>query len=197
MKNARSAGQQPGGSAEGRCRERGRDGSAFSIRLLISAVLLASLLSAPCMAVAADDLPRVALNAEKVVPRQVEDSTAQAVARDYSKAWQAMSAARNQNRPDLLGAMFVGTARNEIAQAILQQQKSGVRLRFVDHGHKLTAMFYSQEGSALQLRDVANVEVQVLDGKSVVHSEDATVNYIVVMTPAADHWQVRMLQALP
>lgn len=130
-------------------------------------------------------------------PRQVEDQTEQAIARDYAKAWQALSAAREQNRPDLLAGMFIGYAKDEITQAIEGQRRENIRTRYIDRGHKLQAMFYSQEGSTMQLRDTAQVEIQVLDGNSVVHSENATINYLVLMTPAADRWQVRMLQAVP
>ena len=169
----------------------------FAVMALALTVLGTWMLSLTNSVLASANPADIQLNATKAVPRQVEESTGQAVARDYAKAWQAMTAAQDQNRPDLLGSMFVGAAKEEIGQAIRDQHKSDVRVRYVDRGHKLTAIFYSQEGSALQLRDLANVEVQVLDGNSVVHSEDSTINYIVLMTPAADHWQVRMLQSVP
>lgn len=140
---------------------------------------------------------KIQLTTTGAVPRQVEETTAQAVARDYAKAWEAMSAARNQNRPDLLADMFAGYAKSELTQAILDQQKANIRTRYIDRGHKLQAVFYSQEGSALQLRDTAQVTIEVLDGSNAVHTEDATINYVVLMTPAADHWQVRKLQAVP
>ncbi len=145
---------------------------------------------------AAVGLPQVQLNVDGVAPRQVEESTEQAIARDYAKAWQAIASAREQKDAALLGAAFVGVAKDELEQAIRDQQKSNLRVRYVDHGHKLQAIFYSQEGSALQLRDTASIETQVLDGGKVVRSDNATVNYVVVMTPAADHWQVRMLQGV-
>lgn len=139
----------------------------------------------------------VQLSVSGAGPREIEDQTEQAITRDYAKAWQALSAARGQNRPDLLAGMFVGYAKNEITQAIEDQKRENIRTRYIDHGHKLQAIFYSQEGSAMQLRDTAQLEVQVLDGDSVVHSDSATIHYLVLMTPAADRWQVRMLQAVP
>jgi hypothetical protein len=148
-------------------------------------------------ALAASNAGGVQLSVSAAGPREVEDQTEQAIVRDYAKAWQALSAAREQNRADLLAGMFVGYAKDEISQAIEDQQRENIRTRYIDRGHKLQAMFYSQEGSAMQLRDTAQVEIQVLDGNSVVHSENATVNYLVLMTPAADRWQVRMLQAVP
>lgn len=140
---------------------------------------------------------KIQLTTTNAGPREVEETTAQAVARDYAKAWQAMSAAREQNRPDLLAGMFTGYAQDELTRAIKDQQTANVRTRYTDRGHKLEAVFYSQEGSALQLRDTAQVTIEVLDGNNVVRTEDATINYLVLMTPGADHWQVRKLQGVP
>ncbi len=144
----------------------------------------------------AANLPQVQLNSEGVAPRAIEDTTQQAVARDYAKAWQALAAAREQNRTDLLEAAFVGVAKNQAEQAVRDQQKSDIRVRYVDHGHKLQALFYSPEGSAMQLRDTANLEMQLLDGNTVVSSKQLTVNYLTVMTVAEDRWKVRVLQAV-
>jgi hypothetical protein len=140
---------------------------------------------------------KIQLTTTNAGPREVEETTAQAIARDYAKAWQSMNAAREQNRPDLLANMFVGYAQDNLMQAIKAQRTANLRTRIVDHGHKLEAVFYSQEGSALQLRDTAQLTMQILDGDSVVHTEDATIHYLVTMTPTADHWQVRALQAVP
>jgi hypothetical protein len=169
----------------------------FAVFIATLAAFTGLMLSHSTSVIAAENAPQVQLNVSAVAPRQIEDATEQAISRDYAKAWQAMAAARDQNRPEILGAMFVGVAKDEIQRAIRDQQKSNVRVRYIDHGHKLQAIFYSQEGSAMQLRDTASVEIQLLDGESVVHSEDANINYIVLMTPAADHWQVRMLQGVP
>jgi hypothetical protein len=51
------------------------------------------------------------------------------------------------------------------------------------------------EGSAMELRDTAQVEIQLLDGSKVVHSEQATVNYVALLTPTENSWKVRMLEA--
>ncbi|HYG97838.1 MAG TPA: hypothetical protein VD837_01815 [Terriglobales bacterium] len=170
----------------------------FALLLLVLTALAAWMFSLSNNALAANDNDsRVQLNVAGVGPRQIEDTTEQAIVRDYGRAWEAMTAAREQNRPDLLAGMFVGYAIDEITQAIESQKRENTRARWVDRGHKLQAVFYSQEGSALQLRDTAQVEIQVLDGNSVVHTENATINYLVLMTPAADRWQVRMLQAVP
>ena len=74
------------------------------------------------------------------------------------------------------------------------QQKNGLRTRLIDRGHKLEAVFYSPEGSAMQLRDTAQLEIQVLNGGQVIHSEQTTLHYIALMTTAEDRWKVRLLE---
>ena len=36
-----------------------------------------------------------------------------------------------------------------------------------------------------------------MDGDKVLHSEDATVHYIALLTAAENSWKVRVLQAVP
>jgi len=146
---------------------------------------------------AASDLPKVDLNVSTAGPRQVEETTEQALQRDYARAWSSMEAALAENRPDLLDADFVGVALDSLKERVSQQQQSGLHTRYVDHGHKLQAVFYSPEGSAVQLADIAQVEVQYLDGDKVLHSEQRTENYTVVMTAGENRWKVRVLQATP
>lgn len=142
-------------------------------------------------------VPSVSLNVSQAVPRQVEDTTERSVARDYAAAWQAMTAALDQNRPDLLAPNFAGTAQDKLTAGIQEQQKTGLHQRIVDKGHKVDVVFYSQEGSAMELHDTAQIEVQVLDGSKVIHSEDATVRYVALLTAAENSWKVRMLEAVP
>jgi len=145
--------------------------------------------------VQAADLPQINLNVDNAGPRQVEDSTEKAIARDYGRAWNSMITALSENRADVLDADFVGVALETIRERINQQQQSGLHTRYVDRGHTLQAIFYSAEGSAIQLRDTAEVEVQFLDGDKVIHQEQRTENYTVVMTPAENRWKIRVLQA--
>ena len=149
------------------------------------------------VAQAASDLPKVDLNAGNAGPRQVEDTTEKALQRDYARAWSSMEAALEENRPDLLDADFVGVALDNLRDRVTQQQQSGLHTRYIDHGHKLQAVFYSPEGSAVQLADTAQMEVQFLDGDKLLHSEQRTENYTVVMTVAENRWKVRVLQASP
>ncbi|MGZ4789026.1 MAG: hypothetical protein ACXVZX_10950 [Terriglobales bacterium] len=146
---------------------------------------------------AASDLPKVDLNVSAAGPRQVEDTTERALERDYARAWSSMEAALAENRPDLLDADFVGVALDNLRDRVTQQQQSGLHTRYIDHGHKLQAIFYSPEGSAVQLADTAQIEVQFLDGDKVLRSEQRTENYTVVMTAAENRWKVRVLQATP
>jgi hypothetical protein len=146
---------------------------------------------------AASDLPKVDLNVSAAGPRQVEDTTERALERDYARAWSTMEAALAENRPDLLESDFVGVALDALKERVTQQQQNGLHTRYVDHGHKLQAVFYSPEGSAVQLADTAQIEVQFLDGDKVVHSEQRTESYTVVMTAAENRWKVRVLQATP
>ncbi len=141
--------------------------------------------------------PDVTLNIQNAAPRQVEDTTQKAIARDYAAAWQALTDALEQNRADLLAANFVGTAYEKLDQTISQQRKAGLRQRYIDKGHHVNAVFYSPEGSAMELQDTAALEIQVLDGDKVVHSEDVTVHYVALLTAAENSWKVRVLEAVP
>lgn len=142
-------------------------------------------------------LPQVQLNADNLGPRQVEELTEKSISRDYALAWQSLSQAIDQNRTDLLDAYFTGSAKDDFTQVIADQKKSGARIRYQDHGHKLEAIFYSPAGDAMQLRDQAQIEVQYLDGDKVIQSEQVTFHYIVLMTPGADRWLVRELEYTP
>jgi hypothetical protein len=61
----------------------------------------------------------------------------------------------------------------------------------------LDGLFYSPEGSALELHDTAQLRQELLDGDTVVQSQNVTAHFLIVMTPTADHWQVRILQSVP
>ena len=146
---------------------------------------------------AASDMPAVNLNINSAGPRQVEDSTEKALTRDYARAWNSMESALAENRVDGLDADFAGVALDEVKDRVTQQRESGLHTRFIDHGHHLQAVFYSPEGSAVQLTDQAHFEIQYLDGDKVLHSEQRTANYTVVMTAGENRWKVRILQENP
>ena len=139
----------------------------------------------------------VQLDSSAATPRQAEDTTEKAIVRDYGNAWSALARALEQNRADLLGASFTGVAQEKLAERIRQQKANGLRTRYVDRGHKLEAIFYSPEGSAMELRDTAKLEIEYLDGETVVGREQVTAHYVALMTVAEDRWKVRLLQAAP
>jgi hypothetical protein len=159
------------------------------LRFIVASLLLC--------AVAFGAEPVVQLNSASVAPREIEDNTEKAVLRDYTRAWQSLMAALSENRSDVLANDFIGQAQDELRQRVSAQQKSGLHTRYIDHGHNLQAVFYSQDGSAMQLRDTARLELQLLDGDKVIHSDSFTQNYLVVMTTGDNRWKVRVLQALP
>jgi len=145
---------------------------------------------------ASDEIPRVQLNAENVGPRQIEELTGKSIPRDYALAWQTMAQALESNRTDVLDGYFTGFEKDELTQRVKSQIKSGLHTRYQDRGHKLEAIFYAPAGDAMELRDRAQLDMQVLDGGKVIYEEPVNVEYVVIMTPGADRWLVRQLQAV-
>ena len=172
-------------------RYRLRVAAALSMALLI----LGGIFGPPVLA--EQPLPLVQLYAGNLGPRKIEDLTEKSISRDYALAWQNLSQAVEQNRADLLDAYFTGLAKDDFAQLIGDQKSSGAHIRYLDHGHKLEALFYSPAGDAMQLQDQAQLEIQYLDGDKVIQSEQVTYHYIVLMTPGADRWMVRDLENAP
>jgi len=141
--------------------------------------------------------PAVELNASAAQPRQVEDVTEKAITRDYSNAWKVMETALSENRTDQLASGFAGVAEDKLQKRIEGQRASNLKVRIVDHGHKLDAIFYSPEGSALQVRDTAQLEIEYLNGNSVVHREQVMQKYLALLTVGEDRWKVRVLEEVP
>ena len=144
----------------------------------------------------ADTKPSVQLNSDNAQPRQLEESTQKAIVRDYSAAWQAINTALASNSAAPLNDNFVGFALDKLTQRVKDQQHQAIKTRIIDHGHKVDAIFYSRDGSSMQLRDTASIETQVLDGETVIHSDQVQVQYIAVMTGAEDRWKVRVLESV-
>jgi hypothetical protein len=95
----------------------------------------------------------------------------------------------------LLEGYFTGIAKQDLINRVRSQIKSGMRTRYRDRGHRLEAIFYAPAGDAMQLRDRAQLDIQVLDEDKVIYDEPVNVEYIVLMTPGADRWLVRQMQA--
>ncbi len=159
--------------------------------------LLAASIAAAAPSLAAETGFSVNLDASQAQPRHVEAATLVSVQRDYSHAWRAMAEAMDENKAALLGADSVGLAKERLAQAIAEQGKSGLKRRYIDHGHEVQVVFYSLDGSAMELHDTVRLEVQLLDGNKVVYSDRGTFHFLALMTPAENRWKVRLLEGAP
>ena len=143
----------------------------------------------------ADSKPAVELRVDQAVPREVNETVQQALVRDYSAAWQALAVALADNNAAALNDNFIGFAQDQLARRVRDQQQTGLRTRIVDRGHKVEAIFYSSEGAAIELRDTATIDTQILDGNTVIHSDHAQIHYYAIMTGAEDRWKVRVLES--
>ena len=140
---------------------------------------------------------KVQLSATRGGPRELEDLTRQHILRDYAFAWQTLATGMEQNRPGILSDYFTGIANKEFSKAIKEQATYGIHRQYVDHGHKLELIFYSADGGVIQLWDNADYEVQIFDGTHLIKSEHNAVRFLVLMTPGADRWMVRLMQDVP
>ncbi len=140
---------------------------------------------------------QVHLDLKTAAPRAIEPLTERGIVRDYRIACSSMAQALEFNILDPIEGPFTGNARQLLRDTIIGQQKSGLRQRYVDQDHKLEAIFYAPEGDVIELHDTAEYQEQVLDGKHVIQDERVVVHYAVLMTPSADRWVVRQLQAVP
>ena len=68
---------------------------------------------------------------DSVGPRTMEPQTQSSVIRDYLLAWQTMDAALTQNRPDLLDAVFVGKAKEKLAETVREQKSLGIETSYL------------------------------------------------------------------
>jgi hypothetical protein len=166
-----------------------------SLIFTLSLIVVFAAASPANRALAADnDGPKVQLNISNSQPREVEETTQKSVTREYSTAWKTLIDALENNHLDRIGASFVGTAEDQLRKQIEEQKTSRLSTRIVDHGHKVDVVFYSPEGSTMQLRDTAQLERQYLNGGRIVHSENITQKYVVLMAVTGDRWKVRVLQ---
>ncbi|MCU1308369.1 MAG: hypothetical protein JWN45_3064 [Acidobacteriaceae bacterium] len=176
--------------------------STVSVRttiVLIAALLLLASFAPKMLRARAEssDENTINISAAGAGPREVEETTQKAIQRQYSAAWKNMAVALKENRTDLLDQSFVGSVRDQLAKEIEQQKKTGISTRYIDRGHQVNVVFYSPEGTALELRDTADIEHQVLDGIKVIHSEQLRQQYLVIFTLVEDKWKVRIMQAVP
>jgi hypothetical protein len=171
------------------------DNRALSRFSLIAAGLV--VLLACQYSVAADSTPQVALNASKAGPRAVESLTERSILRDYKFAWVNLDLALKSNSTSPLNALFTGSASTWLNDAVNSQRRSGLTSRYLNQTHKLEAVFYAPEGDVIELHDTADYDLQILDGSKTIHNQHVVAHYVVLMTPGADRWVIRQLQAVP
>lgn len=164
------------------------------MRMLI-AILVALALQGGSV-LAADAAPQITLNVSKAAPRAVEALTQRALARDYKFAWQNLAQALESNSSESLNGLFVGDANTWLKDKVNSQRRNGLSSRYSNQTHRVDAVFYAPEGDVIELHDTAEYDYQILDGSKSVHSEHAVVHYVVLMTPGADRWVVRQIQAV-
>jgi len=146
--------------------------------------------------IASDNSPQVALSTSKAGPRTVEPLTERAILRDYKFAWASLDTALETNSDDPLNGLFAGTANTWLVEAVKNQRRSGVTSRYLNQTHKVEAVFYAPEGDVIELHDRAEYDLEIRDGSKTIHNEHSIANYVVLMTPGADRWVVRQLQAV-
>jgi hypothetical protein len=165
-------------------------------RLRVSAMIALVLLSSSAL-FAADNSPQVTLDASKTSPRSVEGLTQRAIVRDYKFAWANLDVAMESNSAGPLNGLFAGSANDWLRETVSSQQRSGITSRYSNQRHKLEAVFYAPVGDVIELHDTAEYDFEINDGGKTIHNEHAIVHYVVLMTPGADRWVIRQLQAVP
>ena len=166
------------------------------VRLRLRATIVLVLLSSSAL-FAADNSPQVTLDASKTSPRSVEALTQRAIVRDYKFAWTNLDAAMESNSAGLLNSLFGGSANDWVRGTVSSQQRNGMTSRYLNQRHKLEAVFYAPVGDVIELHDTAEYDFEIHDGDKTIHNQHAIVHYVVLMTPGADRWVIRQLQAVP
>jgi hypothetical protein len=172
-----------------------RNKSRFSCAARIMAVFTLCVVSAFC-AYAADTV-QVKLDTSKAQPRSVESLTERGILRDYRFAWSSMAEALEFNTLDPLEGPFAGDAKQWLRDTVLSQRHSGCSQRYTGQSHRLEAVFYAPEGDVMELHDAAEYQLQLLNDGKVVHEDHIVQHFVVLMTPGADRWVIRQLQAVP
>lgn len=168
---------------------------ASRAHMKLSATLAVLFLSAGLFA--QDNSPQVKLNISKSSPRSVEPLTQGAILRDYKFAWANLDSALQSNSAAPLNGLFAGTASDWLNDAVDHQRQSGITSAYLNQRHKVDAVFYAPAGDVIELHDAAEYDFAIRDNSKTIHQEHAIVRYVVLMTPAADRWVIRQLQAVP
>lgn len=163
---------------------------------MIKHLLAMSCILALPMASRAEQQPSVHMEPPQLLgSRPIEPQTEAAVIRDYLASWKSLQAALDQNQAGLLDANFVGTARDTLVTTIEEQAKMGIHARYQARSHDLQFVFYSPEGSSIQLIDTVEYTEQVLDHDKVLATKPIRERYLIVLTPSEVRWRVRIFQS--
>lgn len=163
--------------------------------ITLKSVVLVSAIGTSLPALAGDK-PAVRLEPPTMQgPRQLQEQTAKAAIQDYIDAWQSMSKALDQNRPDLLDRDFIGAAREKLADTIKEQNSAGIHTLYHDRSHDVQLLFYSPEGGSIELVDNVEYDVQLSDREKAIGNQQVQARYIVVLTPSEVRWRVRIFQS--
>jgi hypothetical protein len=174
-----------------------RRATEYLLRFRILAAATSLLFVLSVNSYAADSSAQVQLNIAKAGPRAVESLTERGIARDYRFAWDSMAQALEFNTFDPLEGPFAGEAKTWLRETVARQQHSGLSQRYVNQNHQVEAVFYAPEGDVMELHDTAEYQLQISDGGKLIHEEHVVLRFVVLMTPAADRWVIRQLQAVP
>lgn len=153
------------------------------------------LFGAAIYSVAADAV-QVQLDTKDAKPRTIEPLTERGILRDYRFAWMNMAQALESNSLDPLEGPFAGDAKQWLHDTVLGQQRAGLSQHYSAQTHKVEAVFYAPEGDVMELHDTAEYQLQLLDAGKVIQDQHVTQHFVVLMTPGADHWVIRQLQAV-
>lgn len=148
-------------------------------------------------ALAADSAVQVQLDTKNANPRTVENLTERGILRDYRFAWTSMAQALELNTFDPLEGPFAGDAKQLLGETVSSQQRANLSRQYSNQNHRLEAIFYAPEGDVMELHDTAEYQLRISDGGKIIHDEHVVMHYLVLMTPAADRWVIRQLQAVP
>jgi len=141
--------------------------------------------------------PQIEINTVNSGPRAMEALTQQNVVRHYGRAWQSLADAFDRNTLVSLNDYFVGAAKDQLTGTVKEQQRTGIHSRYLDQRHMVDVVFYAPEGDVVMLHDTMQCDLEVYDGDKSIHTEPAVLHYVVLMTPGADRWVIRQLQAVP
>lgn len=129
--------------------------------------------------------------------RPLESTTERAVIRDYLQAWKGLQSSLSNNDPYALRDDFTGNALAVLTRTVKQQHDLGISTLYGNLSHRIQIIFYSPNGLSIQMIDTVSYHEKILQKGKPVGAGTLTTRYIVVLTPTATRWMVRLLQGDP